>query len=77
MTGDFQATQQQKLQSRLNRQLVAGVPCKGGLRFPKETVIVFAHLACQEVEASLRKRSDISFKEGSGSSLSLASSVKD
>ena len=35
-------------------------PCKGGPRFPKETVIVFAHFACREVEASLRKRSDLS-----------------
>ena len=41
-------------------------PCKGGPRFPKETVIVFAHFACREVEASLRKRSDLSFEEGPG-----------
>ena len=41
-------------------------PCAGGPRFPKETVIVFAHFACREVEAACRTRADISFQPGSG-----------
>lgn len=41
-------------------------PVKGGPRFPRETVIVFAHFACREMEASCRRRSDISFEEGEG-----------
>ena len=34
-------------------------PCSGGPRFPKETIIVFAHFACREVKASVRLRKDI------------------
>eukprot|EP00435_Cladocopium_sp_Y103_P039159 s1436_g10.t1 len=39
-------------------------PCHGGPRFPRETVIVFAHFACREIEASCRTRADISFEDG-------------
>lgn len=39
-------------------------PCNAGPRFPRETVIVFAHFACREIEASCRTRADISFEEG-------------
>ena len=39
-------------------------PCSGGPRFPKEAIIVFAHFACREVEASVRLRKDILLTEG-------------
>ena len=41
-------------------------PVAGGPRFPRETVIVFAHFACREMEASLRRRSDLKFDSGKG-----------
>ena len=55
-------------------------PVKGGPRFPKETVIVFGHFACREIEASLRQRSDLKFDTGEGCgtlSLSLPASKTD
>lgn len=38
----------------------------GGPRFPNETVIVFAHFACREVDASLMKGSDLKLDGGEG-----------
>ena len=41
-------------------------PVPGGPRFPKATVVLFAQFATREMEAALRKRSQITLHEGRG-----------